>query len=108
MRDWHHCPRCAETLHRAVPEGDDEERLLCPACALVLYENPAPTASAVVVDGRGRVMLTRRGIEPHRGMWDLPGGFIRPGEDGEAAARRELLEETGLEIATDGVLATPR
>ena len=105
MRDWTHCPRCAEALVRSVPAGDDEERLWCPACGLVLYENPAPTASAVVVDGQGRVLLTRRGIEPFRGLWDLPGGFIRPDEDGAGAARRELAEETGLEIATGEVLA---
>jgi 8-oxo-dGTP diphosphatase len=105
VRDWRHCPRCAAQLVRAVPEGDDDERLCCPTCGLVLYDNPAPTASALVVDGHGRVLLARRGIQPFLGLWDVPGGFIRPGESGEEAARRELREETGLAIEVCQVLA---
>jgi len=98
MRDWRHCPRCAADLERRVPAGDDEERLLCPACGLVLYENPAPTAGAIVDDGDGRIMLVRRAIEPFKGKWDVPGGFIKPGEDGTDAVRRELAEELGVEV----------
>jgi len=98
MRDWRHCPRCAAGLERRVPAGDDEERLLCPACGLVLYENPAPTAGAIVDDREGRIMLVRRAIEPSKGKWDVPGGFIKPGEDGTDAVRRELQEELGVEV----------
>ncbi len=50
----------------------------------------------MVEDTQGRVLLGRRGIEPSKGLWDLPGGFLEPGEHPEAGMKRELLEETGL------------
>ena len=97
MKDWRVCPRCAAGLRFGPVQGEDADRLHCPACGLVLYENPAPTVSAIV-ERDGRVLLTRRGIEPRLGMWDTPGGFIEAGEEPPDALRRELLEETGLEI----------
>ena len=79
--------------------GDERDAVLhCPACGLVIYDNPAPTASALVVRD-GRLMLTRRARPPYEGMWDVPGGFVEPLEHPEQAVRRELFEETGLEIA---------
>jgi ADP-ribose pyrophosphatase YjhB (NUDIX family) len=55
-------------------------------------------AGAIVLDGGGRLLLIRRGREPGRGLWSLPGGRCEPGEDAAAAAVRETCEETGLEV----------
>ena len=60
VRDWRVCPRCAAGLRLGPVQGEDADRLHCPACGLVLYENPAPTVSAIV-ERDGRVLLTRRG-----------------------------------------------
>jgi ADP-ribose pyrophosphatase YjhB (NUDIX family) len=90
---WAHCPVCSGPL--AAGEGDAART--CARCGFVVYDNPAPTASALVLRD-GLLMLTRRAHEPLAGWWDLPGGFMHPGETPEAAIRRELEEETGLAV----------
>ena len=53
---------------------------------------------AVVLDARGRLLLIRRGHEPSRGLWSVPGGRVEPGESMAAAVEREVREETGLAV----------
>jgi 8-oxo-dGTP diphosphatase len=61
-------------------------------------ERLVPCVGAVVVDDLGRLLLIRRGREPSRGLWSVPGGRVEPGESGPDAVRREVLEETGLDV----------
>ena len=58
-----------------------------------------PCAGAVVHDAAGRLLLIRRGREPGRGLWSLPGGRCEPGESAAETAVREVREETGLDVA---------
>lgn len=92
LAEWRFCPRCREELR------GDEQRLECPACGFVAYASSKATAGALVVDGEGRVLLARRAAEPSRGCWDIPGGFLDEGEHPLDGMRRELREETGLDV----------
>ena len=92
LDEWRICPRCGAEL------GHADGRVDCAVCGFVMYANPAPTACALVVDDRGRLLLGRRAHEPYRGRWDIPGGFLEEDEHPLDCLRRELREETGLDV----------
>jgi ADP-ribose pyrophosphatase YjhB (NUDIX family) len=103
MYAFRFCPDCGSRL----PEACDVERLLqqtCPACQAVHWRNAKPCAGALVVGDDGRVLLGRRAVEPAKGAWDIPGGFLEPWELPESAAVREVLEETGLHVRVSSLL----
>ncbi|MFA6097997.1 MAG: NUDIX domain-containing protein [Patescibacteria group bacterium] len=90
------CPHCGGFLEMKNREG--RRRLICKKCGYILYQNSVPTVTALILDKRGRILLTRRGIRPKYGCWDLPGGFLENGEDPIAGLKREIREELGATL----------
>ena len=88
------CATCGGALERRVTGG--VQRHVCPACGAVHYRNPLPVAASVVLSQDREVLLVKRRRPPHRGRWCLPTGFAEMAESIEAAALRELTEETGI------------
>ena len=92
---WRFCPYCAGALEHRHIFG--RERLYCPQCGNVIFRDPK-LAAGVLVEEQGKVLLVKRGYSPEKGKWGLPAGFMEWDEAPEETARRECLEETGLEV----------
>jgi ADP-ribose pyrophosphatase YjhB (NUDIX family) len=91
-----HCSRCgAELVFGPLPE-ENRDRLACESCGYVAYVNPRLVVTTLPVTDAGELVLLRRGIEPGRGSWAQPGGFLEVDETVAEGAIRETLEETGL------------
>ncbi len=95
------CPYCGERV--VFKPIYNEEHAACPNCGWVHYEDPKVAAAVVILEA-GRILLTRRIFNPNKGDWTLPAGFMNAYEYPQDAARRECLEETGLEVEIDRLL----
>lgn len=98
------CSHCGNRTTVATPSGDHLPRRICPACSTVHYENPRLVLGCVP-EHEGRILLCRRAIEPRRGYWTVPAGFMENGETLEAAAARECQEEALATVAIGSLLA---
>ena len=87
-----------------IPEGEDRERLVCVDCGFINYENPKIVVGSVVREG-AKILLCRRAINPRKGFWTLPAGFLEQNETAMAGAMREAWEEAQARITIDGLLA---
>jgi ADP-ribose pyrophosphatase YjhB (NUDIX family) len=91
------CPLCGGTLERQAVAPDGKPEMVCLGCGFVYYLNHKLVA-ATIPAADGRILLTRRAIQPALGKWTFPGGYVDWGETVEAAAVRETYEETGLAV----------
>lgn len=96
------CPNCAHPLEKRMI--DDTEKLACPACSFVHWNNPIVVGVAIIPSGDG-VVLVKRKFEPRAGMWALPAGFGEPRELPSDTAIRESAEEANVDIQIDRLLA---
>ena len=88
----------------AIPDGDDRQRRICGHCGFVDYDNPRIVVGSVVRH-EGRILLCRRAINPRKGFWTLPAGFLETGETPAEGAAREAREEANAALTISGVLA---
>lgn len=89
---------------RIIPEGDDRHRLVCPDCGYIAYENPKIVVGSVC-GWENAILLCRRAIEPRKGFWTLPAGYLELNESTEEGAVREAWEEARARIEIDALLA---
>jgi len=93
--EYRFCPNCATPLQSIYRY--DRVRPSCPACGFVHFCDPKVAVIGLVVN-KGAVLLVRRAVDPGKGLWSLPGGYMDAGEMPTEALHREVAEETGLAI----------
>jgi ADP-ribose pyrophosphatase YjhB (NUDIX family) len=97
VRLFRHCPRCATGQPTSI-DVRDVGPFRCAACGFVLYFSPCGAVATIVVRPDGQALFVRRAQDPAAGKLGMPGGFVDPGESAEAALRREVREEIGLDV----------
>lgn len=93
-----HCRQCGTAVQHRIPDdGDTKVRAVCPACHTIHYINPLNVVGTIPVWG-DKVLLCKRNIEPRKGKWTLPAGFMELGETTTEGAARETVEEAGAQF----------
>jgi ADP-ribose pyrophosphatase YjhB (NUDIX family) len=95
-----YCSACGAAVSLQRISGDERERYVCDDCGKTHYQNPLVLVASYVCVGT-QILWIRRGIAPAVGKWAMPGGFMENNETPEAAASRELMEETGIQVSVD-------
>ena len=98
------CSNCGAPVALRIPEGDHLPRYVCESCGTIHYRNPRLVVGCVP-EHEGRILLCRRAIEPRRGYWTVPAGFMENGETLQEAAARETREEALAQVGIGSLLS---
>lgn len=99
-----YCSECGKPVVSRVPEGDSLPRFVCDHCGIIHYRNPLMVVGCVP-EFMGKILLCRRSIEPRKGFWTLPAGFMELGETLPEAAMRETWEEARAKVTLGALFA---
>jgi ADP-ribose pyrophosphatase YjhB (NUDIX family) len=91
------CNRCGAGVEHRVPADDNRPRAVCPACGAIQYQNPKIVVGCLPL-WEDRILICRRAIEPRRGLWTLPAGYMENGESAAEGAAREAAEEANARV----------
>lgn len=94
LHQFNYCPKCGSSHF----EENNFKSKKCRDCGFVYYFNSSSSTAAFITDAKGRLLVARRAKEPAKGTFDLPGGFVDLYETAEEAVKREIMEETGMEL----------
>ncbi len=99
------CPNCgADRIEKIIPPDDNRLRLVCQNCQTVHYRNPKIVAGVLPIYG-DKVLLCKRAIEPCKGLWNVPSGYLENKESAEEGAAREVWEEALGKVEITGIHA---
>lgn len=94
------CSQCGEKVEQRIPQGDDRLRAVCAACGIIHYSNPKIVVGCIAV-WEDKVLLCNRAIQPRKGYWTLPAGFMENGETTAEGALRETREEANAHVENE-------
>lgn len=99
------CSECGHPTQQQTPDGDNRQRAVCTSCHTIHYVNPRIIAGTLPMF-ENKILLCKRAIEPRKGYWTLPAGFMELGETLEVGAERETMEEAGIDIKCGQLLSS--